>query len=90
MKFYDDADLKVVKKSNYDALQVQRLRSSTHVRCTDVSRALVQQIGGSRRSGMVSHQHDGVVWRESLSPTHVPNLGTHVRERRGRENLGGE
>jgi hypothetical protein len=41
MKLYVNADLKVVKKSIDEALEVSRLRSYTHVQCVDVSRAPV-------------------------------------------------
>jgi hypothetical protein len=36
MKLYIDAELKAVKKSNDEALQVSCLRSSTHVLFIDV------------------------------------------------------
>jgi hypothetical protein len=43
MKFYVDTGLRVEKKSNDEALQVSRLRSSTHVQRIDVNRVLVQR-----------------------------------------------
>jgi hypothetical protein len=60
MKLYVDADLKVMKKSNDEALQESRLRSCTHVRCIDALRALVQRSSRSSRSGPMSQQHDDV------------------------------
>jgi hypothetical protein len=35
IKLYVDADLRVVKKSNDESLQVSRFHSSTHVWCID-------------------------------------------------------
>jgi hypothetical protein len=60
MKLYVDSDLKVMKNSNDEVIQVSRLCSSTNVRRIDVSRAPVQRSSGSRRFGPVFQQHDGM------------------------------
>jgi hypothetical protein len=84
-KLYVDADLMVMKKSNDEALQVLRLRGSTHIQCIDVSRAPVQRSSRSSRSGPVFQQHNGVWVVENTSILHTfQNFGnTREGEERG-------
>jgi hypothetical protein len=85
MKLYVDADLKVMKKSNDEALQVSRLRSSTQVWCIDVSRAPVQRCSG-RRFKPVFQEHNGMQLEENTPILRTFQTSrTHVREREGRE-----
>jgi hypothetical protein len=70
MKLYDDADVKVMNKTNDEALQASRLPSSTHVWCIDVLRAAVQRSSGSRRFGPVFQQHGGMRVVEN-TPTYI-------------------
>jgi hypothetical protein len=83
MKLYVDADLKVVKKSNDEALQLSRLRSSTHLRSIDVSPTPVKRSSGSRRFESVFRQYDDVQMVENTPILRTfQTSGTHVSERR--------
>jgi hypothetical protein len=86
MKLYDN-DLKVVNKSNDEALQVSHRRSSTHVWCMDVSQALVQQCSEEEDSDRCPNNTTTCSWMRILKSCACSKLG-NTRDgevRRGRE-----
>jgi hypothetical protein len=61
-----------------EALGLECLHSSTHVRCIDVPRATIQRSSGRRRSRPNSSSTTLCVWCRVITPSTFQTLGTHT------------